>query len=163
MQRPAVSDGRRVFRDARLGLSAVFPAGLPVCSSWTHERYDPLGFHAMHRPADEPCEGLDQSRTLGLAVVEAPIPPDCRPLPETSLRAFGGQTPALPGHRSQVCQETSNDQIAIIVRTTVQPASTDRGKGAVDYEAYLLTDRDHLAEDARAFAVFLRTARVGAV
>ena len=155
MQRPVVSDGRRLFRDTRLRLSATFPAGLSVCSSWTDDRYEPWGFHAMHRPADIPCESLDQSRTLGLAVVETPLPSDCRPLPEASLRAFGGRMPGLSGRRVRVCQETAAEQLAIIVRAN--------GKNAeAEYEAYLLTTREHLDEDAPAFLSFLETVKIGA-
>ncbi|RYG09813.1 MAG: hypothetical protein EON92_13925 [Burkholderiales bacterium] len=161
MERPVVTDGQRVFRSARLGLSAVFPAGLSVCSSWTDEQYDPLGFHAMHRSADVPCETLDQARTFGLAVVDVPVLPDCRPLSEAVVRAFGGRKPGFPGHRSEACQETSGDQIAIVVRAKTHPSLAGSRRETTTYEAYLLTTPTHFAQDARTFDAFLRTARIG--
>jgi|GEM_PF-5597592 len=166
MEQPVVTDGR-VFRDARLGLAAAFPAGMPVCKSWTEFSDEPLGFHAMYRPADIPCENTDQSRTLGLEIVTAgtsreTLPPDCRPLPPASLQAFGGHVPSLPGHRSHICQETATDQIAIVVRTHASLPQANGQEKATIYEAYLVTTEADLAEDARVFEAFLQTAKIGA-
>ena len=162
MERPTVSDGQRVYRNVQLGLSAVFPASLPVCTT----RYDdgePLGFHAMVRAPDIPCEDLDQSRQMGIEVprwrrygcevVGVPSAP-WRPLsPETS-KLFRNQRPKLGGAPAVVCELRDGDQIEIT-------AYASMGSGSDVYEAYVVTTPAHLVEDIRAFEIFLQNVRLG--
>ena len=164
--RPTVSDGQRVYRNAQLGLSAVFPASLPVCTT----RYDggePLGFHAMVRAPDIPCEDLDLFREMGIEVVwwrrngctdvENPSVP-WRPLtPETS-KLFSAQKLALGGFPALACEVREGGHISIMLYAS--PASgTDLGES---YAAYVMTTPAHLVEDIRTFETFLRNVRLGA-
>ena len=166
MERPTVSDGQRVYRNAQLGLSAVFPASLPVCTT----RYDggePLGFHAMVRAPDIPCETLDLSREMGIEVVrwrrngctdlENPSVP-WRPLtPETS-KLFRGQRITLGGVPALACEVREEGHISIILYAS-PPSGSDLGES---YAAYVMTTPAHLNEDIRAFEVFLRNVSLGA-
>lgn len=165
MERPTVSDGQRVYRNAQLGLSAVFPASLPVCTT----RYDdgePLGFHAMVRAADIPCETLDLSREMGIEVVrwrrngctdmENPSVP-WRPLtPETS-KLFRDQQLALGGFPALACEVREGDHTSILFYAS-PPSGSDLGES---YAAYVMTTSAHLIEDIRAFEVFLQNVRLG--
>jgi hypothetical protein len=161
MERPTVSDGQRLYRNAQLGLSAVFPVSLPVCTT-RNDDGEPLGFHAMVRAPDIPCETLDQSRQMGVevprwrrngcAVVGVPSAP-WRPLsPETS-KLFN-QRPTLGGAPAVACELRDGDQIEITVY-----AST--GSGSDVYEGYVVTTPAHLVEDIRTFEIFLQNVRLG--
>ncbi len=163
MERPTVSDGQRVYRNVQLGLSAVFPASLPVCTTRDDDG-EPLGFHAMVRAPDIPCEDLDQSRQMGIevprwrrngcAVVGVPSAP-WRPLsPETS-KLFRNQRPTLGGAPAVVCELRDGDQIEITVY-----AST--GSGSDVYEGYVVTTPAHLVEDIRTFEIFIQNVSLGA-
>lgn len=163
MERPTVSDGQRVYRNAQLGLSAVFPASRPVCTARGDDG-EPRGFFATVRAPDIPCETLDQSRQMGVeiarwrrdgcAVVEAPSVP-WRPLsPETS-KLFRGQRPRLGGLPSVACEVRDGDQIEI----TVYASS---GAGSDVYEGYVVTTHPHMVEDVRAFDLFLQNVSLAA-
>lgn len=163
MERPTASIGPRVYRNAQLGLSAVFPASRPVCTARGDDG-EPRGFYALVRAPDIPCETLDQSRQMGVevarwrlygcAVVEAPSVP-WRPLsPETST-LFRGQSPRLGGYASVACELRDGDQIQISVYAS---AGSDPGR---TYEGYIVTTPSHLVEDIRAFEIFLKSVSLG--
>ncbi|MDP3376877.1 MAG: hypothetical protein Q8S53_00805 [Brevundimonas sp.] len=165
MERPTVSDGQRVYRNVQLGLSAVFPASLPVCTTRDDDG-EPLGFHAMVRAPDIPCEDLDQSRELGIGVVrwrrngctdlEDPSVP-WRPLtPETS-KLFRGQRLTLGGVPALACEVREGDHIGIIVYASLGSGSDL----AESYAGYIGTTPAHLIEDIRAFEIFLQNVRLG--
>lgn len=165
MERPTVSDGRRVYRNAQIGLSAIFPASRAVCTTRGDDGA-PRGFHAMVRAPDTPCEILDQSRQMGVevprwrrngcVVVEAPSVP-WRPLsPETS-KLFSDQRPALGGWPSVACELREADQIEITVNASPGSGATLGPR----YEGYVVTTPSHLAEDVRAFELFLQNVRLG--
>lgn len=166
MERPTVSDGKRVYRNTRLGLSAVFPASRPVCTARDDDD-ESLGFYALARAPDIPCDTNDQSREMGIEVVrwrregcmdlDAPSVP-WRPLsPETS-KLFRGQGLTLGGIPASVCEVRQGDHISIVAY-----ASTGSGSDAGDsYAGYVVTSTEHLAEDIRTFENFLQTVRLGA-
>lgn len=165
MERPTVSDGQRVYRNAQLGLSAVFPASSAVCTARGDDG-EPRGFYAMVRAPDIPCETLDQSRQMGVevarwrrngcAVIEAPSVP-WRPLsPETS-KLFSGQRPTLGGFPSVVCELRDGDQIEI----TVYASAGSGSNLGTTYEGHVVTTPLHLVEDIRAFELFLQNVSVG--
>lgn len=165
MERPTVSDGQRVYRNARLGLSAVFPASRAVCTARGDDG-EPRGFYAMVRSPDIPCEPLDRSRQMGVevarwrrhgcAVVEAPAA-TWRPLsPETS-KLFSDQIPMLGGRPSVACELRAGDQIEI----TVYASAGSGSNLGLPYEGYVVTTPSHLVEDVRAFELFLQNVSVG--
>jgi hypothetical protein len=167
MERPVVSQARQVFSNRRWGLAMTFPAGRAVCTARPDDdarSFEARGFYAMIRDPDIPCDIVDPSRALGLealtarTVAEARLEP-CKPLSPALLRAFGGRAPAVAGLRSVACEEIARDQIAVSVFAAAGPHGT---ASTTLYEAYMLTDRAHLAEDARTFEGFLGTARIGA-
>lgn len=166
MERAVVSDGRRVFSNARLSLAASFPAGRAVCTARLEDDGEPRGFYAMIRPADIPCDSVDPSREMGLealkvgTVAEALSVP-CKPLSPAVLAAFGGRAPGFAGRQSQVCEEVAAGQIAVGVYAVAGPRSGSGSASTTLYEAYVVTTEAHLAEDARSFEKFLRTARIG--
>jgi len=168
MERPVVSDGRRVFRNDRVGVAAIFPASRPVCTSRGRDD-EPRGFYAMVRAPDEPCEVLDGSRQIGAEVaqstkngcasVEAPALP-WRPLSPETARLFGSR-PTLGGQPSLACELRRDDDIQISVYASAPSRpSPGRSSGRL-YEAYIVTTSAHLAEDIRAFEVYLQSARIG--
>jgi hypothetical protein len=167
MERPVVSEAGQVFANARWGLAVTFPAGRAVCTERPDDearRDEARGFYGMIRDADIPCDIVDPSRALGLealtarTVTEARLEP-CKPVSPARLKAFGGRPPGFPGHASVACEEITEDQIAISVFAFAAPRP---GSGAPEtlYEAWMLTDPAHLAEDARSFEAFLATARI---
>lgn len=165
MERPTVSDGRRVYQDVHLGLSAVFPASSAVCTARGHDG-EPLGFYAMVRAPEIPCETVDESTQMGVEVARS-RPTVCaelhassapwRPLsPETS-RLFSGQRPTLGGLPSMACELHNGDDVAISVH-----ASTASGHNpGTTYQAYVMTTPLRLAEDIQAFELFLKNVRIG--
>lgn len=169
MERPVVSDGGERFSNARWGLAMTFPAGRAVCTERRDDNVqsdEARGFYAMIRDADIPCDIVDPSRALGLAALkartvdEARLEP-CKPLSPAILRAFGGRPPRLAGHSGVACEEIANGQIAVSVFAFARPRP-ETGAPTTLYEAWVLTDPAHLAEDARSFEAFLMTARIPA-
>ena len=168
MERPVVSRSAQVFSNRRWGLAVTFPAGRAVCTERPEDEarsYEARGFYAMVRDPDIPCDIVDPSRALGLealterTVAEARLEP-CKPVSTARLKAFGGRAPGFPAHISVACEEITEDQIAISVFAFAEPRP---GSGAPTlYEAWVLTDPAHLAEDARLFEDLLRTARIPA-
>lgn len=166
MERPTVSDGKRAYRNTRLGLSAVFPESRAVCTIRDDDD-ESLGFHAMARAPDIPCDTIDQSREMGIEVVRwrregcmsltAPSVP-WRPLsPETS-KLFRGRGLTLGGLPASVCEVREGDHISIVAY-----ASTGSGSDAgEDYAGYVITTTEHLSDDIRTFETFLQTVRLGA-
>ncbi|MET4682747.1 hypothetical protein [Brevundimonas faecalis] len=166
MERPTVSDGQHVYRNAQLGLSAVFPVSSAVCTARSDDG-EPRGFYAMVRAPGIPCETLDQSRQMGVEVarwrrngcpvVEAPSVP-WRPLsPETS-KLFRSQKPTLGGFPSVACELREGDQVEITVY-----ASTGSGSNpGATYEGYVVTTTSRLVEDIRSFELFLENVTIGA-
>lgn len=170
MERPVVSDGKRVFSNARWALSMTFPAGRVVCTGRPFDdnlNFDGRGFYGMIRDADTPCDIVDVSRELGLealkvrTVAEALEAP-CQPLSPAVLRVFNGRPPGFADRQNVVCEERGNDQIAVGVYTVAGPAPEGGSASTTLYQAWMLTDAAHLAEDARTFEAFLKTARIGA-
>ena len=82
------------------------------------------------------------------------------PLPAI-LQAFGGTAPGLAGRQTVVCEEIAGDQMAVSVFAFAKPRPGS-DEPATLYEAWMLTDPAHLAEDARSFEAFLTTARIPA-
>lgn len=165
MERPVVSEAGQVFANAQWGLAVTFPAGRAVCTERPDDetrRDEARGFYAMVRDADIPCEIVDPSRALGLealaarTLTEARQEP-CKPLSPARLKAFGGAAPGFAGRQSVACEEVTEDQIAVSVFAFGEPGS---GVPATLYEAWVLTDPAHLAEDAGSFEAFLRTVRL---
>lgn len=169
MERPVVSDGERVFSNPRLGLSVSFPAGRAVCTARPFEddlSLDGRGFYGMIRDPDVPCDIIEISRDLGLEALKAPtvakaLPQGCQPLSPALLKAFGGRAPSFAGHQSQVCQEIADGQVWVGVYAVAGSRSESGSASTTLYEAYMLTTDAGLAEDARAFEVFLRAAKIG--
>lgn len=170
MERPVVSDGERVFSNARWALTMTFPAGRSVCTARPFDddrNFDGRGFYGMIRDPDVPCDIIEISRDIGLEALEVPtvaeaLDAPCRPLSPAVLRAFNGRAPGFAGRQSVVCEEIGNDQIAVGVFTLAGPRPGGGNPSPTLYQAWVLTDAEHLAEDARAFEDFLRTARIGA-
>jgi hypothetical protein len=170
MERPVVSDGERVFSNARWALTMTFPTGRAVCTVRPFDddlSIDGWGFYAMTRDADIPCDVVDPSRTIGLEALKArtvaeALDQPCRPLSPAVLRAFKGRTPGFVARQSAVCEEIGNDQIAVGVYTVAGPRPGSGNASSTLYQAWMLTDAAHLAEDALTFEDFLRTARIGA-
>lgn len=163
MERPTVSDGRRVFRNERLGLAAVFPASRPVCTARGHDDDDePRGFFAMARGSDIPCEVLDQSRQMGVevpdyrlngcAVIDAPATP-WRPLSPETARLFR-RPPMLGGKPSVACELRQDGFIQVSVY------ASDGAPGR-RFHGFIVTTPAHLAEDVRAFETFLDGVQIG--
>jgi len=169
MERPVVLQAGQVFGNAEWGLAATFRAGRAVCMERSEDetrQVEPRGFYAMVRDAEIPCDIVDPSRALGLAalkartVTEARSEP-CKPLSPERLEIFGGRPPTLAGYRSIACEEVVGDAIAVSVFTFASPHTKPAAPSTL-YEAWMLTDADHLAEDARLFATFLGEARLPA-
>lgn len=113
----------------------------------------------MVRDPEIPCDIVDPSRALGLAALKARTVTEargepCKPLSPERLEIFGGRPPALVGHRSIACEEVVGEAIAISVFTFASPRTKPAAASTL-YEAWMLTDADHMAEDARLFATFL--------
>lgn len=166
MERPTVSDGLRVYRNAQLGLSAVFPVSRPVCTMRDDDG-EPLGFHAMVRVPDIPCEELDQSREMGIQVArwrrdgctEVDEPSVAwRTLSAETSKLFRGQSVSMGGIRALACEVREGDQIVIIVYASAGSGS-DPGES---YAGYVSTTPEHLIADIRAFEIFLQSIRLGA-
>ena len=165
MERPTVSDGQRVYRNAQLGLSAVFPASRPVCTARDDDG-EPRGFYAIVRAPDMPCEVIDQSRQMGIEVIQSRRD-DCalaeaqsmpwHPLSADTSKLFESQTRSLGGLPSLTCELRDGDQIQISVYA---PTGLGSDPGAT-FEAYIVTTPSYLVEDIRAFETFLETARIG--
>lgn len=170
MERPVVSDGERVFSNARWTLAMTFPAGRSVCTARPADEdlsYEGRGFYGMIRDADVPCGIVDISREMGLEALKAltvaeALDAPCQPLSPAILRVFNGRAPGFAGRQNVVCEERGNDQIAVGVYTVAGPAPGAGNASTTLYQAWMLTDAAHLAEDARTFEAFLRTARIGA-
>lgn len=170
MERPMVSDGERVFSNARWALAMIFPAGRAVCTARPFDddlNFDGRGFYGIMRDADIPCDIIDISRDMGLEAVRERTVAElldgpCKPLSPAVLRVFNGRTPGFAGRQNVVCEERGNDQIAIGVYTVAGPAPGGGNASKTLYQAWMRTDAAHLAEDARTFEAFLRTARIGA-
>lgn len=167
MERPVVSRTAQVFSNRQWGLAVTFPAGRAVCTERPDDEarsYEARGFYAMLRDPDIPCDIVDPSRALGLAaltartVTEARLEP-CKPLSPTILKAFGGTAPGLAGHQTVVCEEIAGDQMAVSVFAFAKPRPGSEAPATL-YEAWMLTDPAHLAEDARSFETFLTRARI---
>lgn len=170
MERPVVSDGERVFSNPRWALTMTFPAGRSVCTARPFGddlSYDGRGFYGTIRDTDTPCDIVDPSRTMGLEALKAHTVSEvldgpCKPLSPVVLRAFGGRTPGFSGSRSVVCEEIGIDQIAVGVYATPRARPGSGNASTTLYQAWMLTDEAHLAEDARSFEAFLTTAKIGA-
>lgn len=170
MERPVVSEAGQVFSNARWGLAVPFPAGRAVCIARPDDdarRDEARGFYAMIRDADIPCDIVDRSRAMGLealkarTVAEARLEP-CKPLSPAILTALGGRAPGFADRPSVACEEIAEGQIAVSVFTFARPHPESGTASTTLYEAWMLTEPAHLAEDARTFETFLRTARIGA-
>lgn len=169
MERPVVSDGERVFRNARLGLAASFPAGRAVCTARPFEddlSLEGRGYYGMMRDPEIPCDIIDISRDMGLEALKErtlaqALPQGCQPLSPALLKAFGGRTPGFAGHRSQVCQETADDQVWVGVFAVAGSRSRGGSGSTTLYEAWMRTTEAGLAEDARLFEAFLGRAKIG--
>lgn len=170
MERPVVSDGERVFSNRRWGLAMTFPAGRAVCTARPVDddlSFDGRGFYGMVRDADTPCDIVDVSRQMGLEALKArtvaeALEAPCKALSPAVLRAFEGRTPGFSGRQSVVCEEIAEGQIAVGVYTVAEPRPGRGNASTTLYQAWMLTDEAHLAEDTRSFDAFLRTARIGA-
>jgi len=158
MERPTISDGRRLFRNDRVGLAAVFPASRPVCTARAADD-EPRGFFTAVRAPDIPCETHDQSRVMGVevarsrkngcAAVDAPSLP-WGPLSPATAKLFSGGAPkALAGRPATVCELHWNGYIQISVYAAAASGP------ATPYEAFIVTTPEHLAEDVRPFEGFL--------
>lgn len=164
MERPTVSDGRSAFRNDRLGLTAIFPASRPVCTSRAADD-EPRGFFSVVRAPDIPCEILDDSRQMGVEIarsrkngcasMEARSSP-WRPLSPETAKLFRNPAPMLGGKPSVACELHERDQIQI----SVYAPAPSRSPGLL-YEGYIVTRSDHLAEDIRSFETFLEGVRIG--
>lgn len=169
MERPVVSDGKRVFSNVRLGVAASFPAGRSVCTARPFEddlSLDGRGFYGMIRDPDIPCDIIDISRDLGLEALKArtvaeALPQGCQPLSPALLKAFGGRAPRFAGHQSQVCQETADGQVWVGVFAVAGSRSEGGSVLTTLYEAHMRTTEAGLAEDARSFEAFLSRAKIG--
>jgi len=170
MERPVVSDGVRVFSNTRWALAMTFPAGRAVCTARPFDddlSFDGWGFYGMIRDADTPCDIIGNSRDMGLEAVKERTVAElldgpCQPLSPAVLRVFNGRSPGFAGRQNVVCEERGNDQIAVGVYTIAGPAPGSGNAATTLYQAWMRTDAAHLAEDARSFETFLRTARIGA-
>jgi hypothetical protein len=154
LERPVISDGRSVLHNDRSGISAIFPASLPVCTSRDKD-WEAIGLYAMARAPDIPCEDTDDSRQIGIelsrwsmngcTVTEAPSLP-WRPLSPETARLFRSR-PTLGATPSLACELHSGGHIEISVFAPVKPGSNPGGPRASLYQAYIVTTPDHLAED----------------
>lgn len=167
MERPIVSDGRRVFRNDRAGVSAAFPAGRVVCTSRAKDDV-PIGFYAMVRSPDQPCEILDNSRQIGIEIAQsqkrgcaslADLSLAWRPLTPATASMFQ-QSPRMGDAQSLACELHRGDDIQISVYARAAPQNASKPRPNLLYEAYIVTDRAHLSEDVRAFEVFLRNVTI---
>lgn len=170
MERPTFSDGRRVFRNDRLGVAAVFPASRSVCTSRGDDD-EPRGFFALVRAPDIPCDVLDNSRQMGVEVaryrkkgctaVDAPSLP-WRELSAETAQLFRTR-PTLGAGPSFACELHERDQIQISVYAFADsPSHQGASRGAL-YESYIVTTPAHLAEDVRLFEDFLKGVRIDAL
>jgi hypothetical protein len=170
MERAVVSDGRRVFRNPELGVAATFPAGRVVCTSRSVDGDEVRGFYALVRPPDEPCDILDQSRQIGVELAPqrknartaaTAITVPCGPLSAEIAKLFKGQGPTFPGRPSVACESRRDDDIQVSVYA-LAAASPNPGHAPPRlYQAWIVTTTTALAEDARAFEVFLRGVSIG--
>lgn len=169
MERPIVSDGRRVFRNDRLGLAAIFPASRPVCTSRGDDD-EPRGFYSMVREPDRPCEVFDDSRQMGVevaqyrlngcAVAQAPSVP-WRPLSPATAKLFRNPAHTLAGQPAVACELHQHGQIQISLYAPAVSRSNPGPSAGALYDAYIVTTPAHLAEDVRSFEVFLEGVRIG--
>ena len=168
MERPVASDGRRVFRDDRSGVAAIFPASRAVCTARGADG-EPLGLAARVRPTDVPCEVLDESRQMGVEIARSPKKgcasldaPELpwRPLSPEVAKLFASQ-PALGAAPASACELHLHGSIQVSVYAfAAHPQKPGASPGPL-YEAYIVTTPDHLAEDVGAFETFLKTASIG--
>jgi hypothetical protein len=171
MERPTLSDGRTAFRNARLGIAAIFPAPRPVCTSRGPDD-EPRGFFSMVRAPDIPCEILDQSRAMGVEVArsrkkgcisaEAPSAP-WRPLSPETARLFSSPAPTLGGQPSVACELRQGGQIQISIYAAAPSGLSPRRSLSALYEGYIVTTPAYLAEDVRSFEVFLASVRISSL
>ena len=172
MEQPTVSDGRRVYRDDRLGLAATFPASRSVCTS-RGDNDDRRGFYAMLRPPSMPCDIIDDSRQMGLAVARYRID-GCmvtqarsvpwQPLSPDTEKLFSSQDhPMLGGRPSVACELRENGWVQVSVYAFASSDLDRRNPSGTLYEAYVVTTPSHLAEDIRSFDAFLKSAHIGSL
>lgn len=170
MERSIVSDGRRVFRNTKLGLEAIFPAARPVCTA--RSKGEPSGFNAQVRATDIPCDIIDDARQLGLEVaparknartLEQALTTPCGPLSPETAKLFKARAPTFPGRPSLACEFRMHGQIQISVYAFATTGSNPEAPSRTLYEAYIVSTPVDLAEDARTFDDFLRSVRIGLI
>jgi hypothetical protein len=167
MEQPVVSDGRRVFRNEKMGVAATFPASRPVCTSRGKDDH-PRGFYAMMRAPDMPCDVLDDSRLMGVEVAQSgrsgcaslDAQSLLRPLTPGTARLFR-TPPKLGGAAAVACEAHRDDDIQISIFAFAPPPADPGGSPGTLYEGYMVTTRAHLAEDVRSFEHFLEGVRIG--
>ena len=170
MEWPTLSDGRRRFTNADLGISAVFAEGQPVCVL-RGEDDAPRGFSAEFRDPGAACDEGAPDRRMGVELSwhprrSCPVPaaPTLAwgPLtPETRAHFTGGQ-PRLEGMMFIVCELHADrppdisipHQIEILVLAI--PDADPSIPSVLPIEAFLVTTSDDLARDVRMFGAFLQ-------
>lgn len=176
MEWPTPSDGHSPYRNTNLGISAVFPEGLSVCTMRDEEDDRALGFVAEFRGSDEPCDAVTPDGRMGVVVGSVPrqgcLHPGAPelawgPLTAETRAHFGPGQPAFSGEPFIVCElhaEAAPDieipaQMEIMVLITPEPGPTESQTRPM--EAFLVTTPDDLARDARLFEAFLETLEIG--
>lgn len=166
MDRPVVSDGRRAFRNDELGLAVVFPATLPVCTL-RNEDDEAVGFSAIMRDPDIPCDVLDKVRQMGVGLVThqlrgcvVPEAPSLgwRPLSAETAALFESGTLEVDGRPAWGCELRLGDDIEIRAYVAAAPPSDTAAE--ILYEAYVVTTSPNLAEDVRVFEGLLDNVRI---
>lgn len=176
MDWPTRSDGQRPYRNADLGISAVFPDGLAICTLRDEEDDHALGFVAEFRGFDDPCDAVTPDRRMGVEVASGlrqgclhPSAPELEwgPLTAETRAYFGPGQPAFSGAPFIVCELHADEapdigipaQLEILVLVTPEPGPG--GSATRRFEAFFVTTPDDLAQDAPLFEAFLETLELG--
>lgn len=164
---PILADGRRPFSNPDLGITAVFPADLPVCIARNEDDDAPRGFVGIYRSSEEPCDAVTPDRQLGVEVayfprLTCPMPThpdlDWRPLSDENLALFANGAPTLAGQPSLACELRQGGHIQISVYGPMPPPGEP---GVPRYEAFITTTPEDLPSDIRRLESLLETVILG--
>lgn len=171
LQTPVRSDGVTPFENADMGLTAVFPAGDPVCLARSGDA--PRGFFVNYGDgqgcAERPERGprfitlyADHNSSFERSAAEA-LPGDCRPLSDALRRRLEGAL-AVPGHASAACQRPAAEGAVEVMVYAMAGETEGEAPGsrvpAVIYFAAFGTTQAHFEEDRARFRPVLASVRL---
>lgn len=171
LQTPVRSDGVTPFTNRDMGLTAVFPAGDPVCLARSGDT--PRGFFVNYGDgqgcAERPERGprfitlyADYNSSFEPSAAQA-LPEDCHPLSDALKRRLEGAL-AIPGHASAACQRPAAEGAVEVMIYAMAGETEGETPGsrvpAVVYFADFGTTRAHFDEDLARFRSVLAGVRL---